>query len=97
LNWSLDTTKTHALLEKLPKPPRRLGYYAIGFILLLLVLAAFIAGTGAAMAGLGKLAWNGAITFVLALIVGGGLAYGAGKLIGFGAQRVASSGFANWH
>ncbi|HEY7959421.1 MAG TPA: efflux RND transporter permease subunit [Sphingomicrobium sp.] len=97
LNWSLDTTKTHALLEKLPKPARRFGYYAIGFILLLLVFAAFIAGTGAAMAGLGKLAWNGAITFVLALLVGGGIAYGAGKLIGFGARRVASSGFANWH
>ena len=29
LNWSLDTSKTHALLERLPKAPRRFGYYAI--------------------------------------------------------------------
>jgi multidrug efflux pump subunit AcrB len=97
LNWSLDTTKAHALLEKLPKPQRRFGYYAIGFVLLLLIVAAFLAGTGAAMAGLGKLGWNGSITFVLALLLGGGVAYGAGKLIGFGAQHLGSAGFSEWH
>ena len=37
LNWSLDTTKAHALLDRLPKPARRFGYYAIGAMLLLLV------------------------------------------------------------
>ena len=97
LNWSLDTTKAHALLEKLPKPARRWGYYGIGLVLLLLVFAAFLGGTGAAMAGLGKLGWNGAITFVLALLLGGGIAYGAAKLIGFGAQHVGSGEFAEWH
>ena len=29
LNWSLDTSKAHALLERLPRSPRRFGYYAI--------------------------------------------------------------------
>ena len=29
LNWSLDTTKAHALLARLPKPGRKFGYYAI--------------------------------------------------------------------
>ncbi|MEP7129545.1 MAG: efflux RND transporter permease subunit [Sphingomicrobium sp.] len=97
LNWSLDTTKAHAVLDRLPKPARRYGYYAIGGLLLLLVLAAFGAGTGAAMAGLGKLGWNGAITFVLALIVGTGVAYGAGKLIGLLVRLVGSNSFADWH
>jgi multidrug efflux pump subunit AcrB len=97
LNWSLDTTKAHAILDRLPKPARRFGYYAIGAVLLLLVIAAFGAGTGAAMAGLGKLGWNGAITFVLALLVGAGVAYGAGKLIGFVVRFVASGAFADWH
>ena len=97
LNWSLDTTKAHAILDRLPKPARRFGYYAIGALLLLLVVAAFGAGTGGAMAGLGKLGWNAGITFVLALLVGAGVAYGAGKLIGFLVQLVGSRGFADWH
>src|SRR3954470_2387799 len=73
LNWSLDTTKAHALLERLPKVPRNWRYYGLGAVLVLLIVVAFFAGTGAAMMGLGKLAWNGAITFVLALLVGGGV------------------------
>src|SRR5947209_996240 len=97
LNWSLDTTKAHALLDRLPKRAGRFSYYAINTLLLLLVIAAFAAGTGGAMAGLGKLAWNGGITFVLALLVGVGIAYGAGRLIRFLAQLVGSHSFAEWH
>jgi multidrug efflux pump subunit AcrB len=97
LNWSLDTTKAHALLERLPKTPRNWRYYAIGAFLLLLVFAAFIAGTGATMAGLGKLEWNGSIMLVLALIIGTIVAYGAAKAIGFIVQRFGSAGFAEWH
>jgi multidrug efflux pump subunit AcrB len=96
LNWSLDTTKAHALLDRLPKPTRRLGYYALGGVLALLIVVAFFAGTGAAMMGLGKLGWPGAITFVLALFVGAGVAYGVGKLVGFLVQMLASRGFAEW-
>jgi multidrug efflux pump subunit AcrB len=97
LNWSLDTTRTHALLEKLPKPERRWGYYGIGALLLLVVVAAFGAGTAGAMMGLGKLGWNGAITFVLALIAGGAVGYGAAKLTGFVVQQAGSAAFAEWH
>jgi multidrug efflux pump subunit AcrB len=96
LNWSLDTTKAHALLERLPKIPRKFGYYAVGALLLLLVVAAFAGGAGGAMAGLGKLGWNGAVTFVLSLFIGAGLAYGAGKLIGFLVRQIGG-GFAEWH
>src|SRR5207248_7085655 len=37
------------------------------------------------------------ITFVLALVVGTGVAYGAGRLIRFVAQLVGSGSFAEWH
>jgi multidrug efflux pump subunit AcrB len=96
LNWSLDTTKAHALLDRLPKIPRRFGFYALGTVLLLLVIAAFAGGTGIAMLLLRKLAWNGAITFVVSLIAGCAIAYGFGKLIGFIVQAIGG-GFADWH
>ncbi len=96
LNWSLDTSKADARLARLPHPARRFGYYALGALLLLVVGFAFVMGTGGAMAGLGKLGWNGAITFVLALAVGSGLAYGAAKLVGFLVQMIGG-GFAEWH
>jgi multidrug efflux pump subunit AcrB len=97
LNWSLDTTKAHALLDRLPKPPRTWRYYALGTVLLLLVFAAFVAGTGATMGALGKLEWNGSIKFVLALIIGTLVAYGAGKGIGFLVRLLGSTGFTDWH
>ncbi len=95
LNWSLDTSKAHALLAKLPRPARQFGHYAIGILLLLVVIGAFVAGTGGAMKVLGMLAWNGAITFVLALFVGGVISYAVAKLIGFLVQMVGG-GFAEW-
>jgi multidrug efflux pump subunit AcrB len=49
------------------------------------------------MAMLAKLSWNGAITFVIALLVGGAAAYGAAKGIGFLVQRIGTGGFAGWH
>jgi multidrug efflux pump subunit AcrB len=97
LNWSLDTTKAHALLEKLPKPARHFGYYAILVLLQLVPLAAFAGATGAVMAMLSKLLWNGAISFVLAVMIGIAAAYGAAKLLAFLVQRVAPERFADWH
>jgi multidrug efflux pump subunit AcrB len=97
LNWSLDTSKADVLLAKLQKPALKIGYYVLGAILLLLVVGAFLGGTGAAMAGLGKLEWNGAITFALALVAGSGVAYGAAKLLGLIIGLIGSRGFAEWH
>src|SRR3982751_2543359 len=37
LNWSLDTSKTHALLDRLPKVPRNWRYYGLGAVLAVLV------------------------------------------------------------
>jgi multidrug efflux pump subunit AcrB len=97
LNWSLDTSKAHALLERLPKVPRRWSYYALGAVLLLVVMGAFLGGTGAAMGIMGKAGWPGALNFALAVCMGGLLAYGVAKLIGYLVQRFGSDGFADWH
>src|SRR5438270_348577 len=97
LNWSLDTTKAHALLDRLPKRTGKVSYYAFNTLLLLLVIAAFGAGTGAAMGALGKLAWNGGVSLVLSLCIGAFIAYLAAKLIGFLVQTFAPANFAHWH
>src|SRR4029453_8319051 len=62
LNWSLDTSKADVRLARLPNPSRKAGYSALGSVLLLLLIVAFVAGTGGAMAALGKLEWNGGVT-----------------------------------
>ena len=95
LNWSLDTSRANALLARLPRPARNFRYYGLGAVLLMLVLAAFMAGVGGSMAMLGKLGWNGAITFVIALILGMIVAYGAAKLIAM-LIRITGSAFADW-
>jgi multidrug efflux pump subunit AcrB len=97
LNWSLDTTKTHALLERLPRLPRRFGYWALAVLLMLPVLAVFLAGTGGVTMMLGKVGIPGAIGFAIAFVVAAALAYGAAKLIAFLIQMIGSSGFAEWH
>jgi multidrug efflux pump subunit AcrB len=96
LNWSLDTTKAHALLDRLPRIPRRYGYYAILSLLLLVITGAFLVGTRGAMGALGKLGWPGAITGVLALVVGGILAYVVTKFVSFAVRTIGGS-FADWY
>jgi len=96
LNWSLDTTKAHALLDRLPRIPRRFGYYTILAILLLVIGIAFFVGMQLGMRLFGMLGWNGAITGVLALVVGGALAYGVTKLISFVVRLIGGS-FGDWY
>ena len=97
LNWSLDTSKAHALLARLPRPARHFGYYAFGALLLILVLIVFMAGVVAANMGLGKIGVPGAFGIPLAVLAGGALAYGAGKLIAYLVQLIGRGGFAEWH
>ncbi len=98
LTWSLDSSKADALLARLPRPARKFGYYFLAFLLLLPVLAAFVAGLGAAMAILGKTPLPGAISFVVAFFAGVAACYGAGRLIAFLVQLLGGGGaFAEWH
>jgi multidrug efflux pump subunit AcrB len=97
LNWSLDTTRAHALLDRLPRIPRRFGYWALATLLTLAVVAVFLAGTGGVTMALGKVGVPGAIGFAIAVIAATGLAYGAARLIAFLVQQVGSGEFADWH
>src|SRR4051794_31332537 len=96
LNWSLDTTRAHALLARLPKAPRRFGYYAITAVLVLLIVAAFAAGLGGTMKLLAALSWGGAIKVSLGLLVGTAFSYGVTNLLGTLVQFVGSASFADW-
>src|SRR3954463_6026658 len=97
LNWSLDTTKANALLARLPQPTFRFSYYALGFLLLLPVVAVFLGATGGATKGLGMIGLPGAVGFAVAFVVGAAVAYWAAKLIVGGVQMVAGGGFGQWH
>ena len=98
LNWSLDTTKSHALLARLPKLPLRLGYYAITALLVLIVVAAFAVGAGAMMGVLGKISsWGGAVKLALGLLAGSAVGYGAANLVGFLVPRLSTASFRDWH
>src|SRR3954471_12753064 len=92
LNWSLDTTKADALLARLPKPARRFGYYALLVLVILVIVAAFGAGTAGAMSVLGKSGWPGAISFVLALLIGALVAYAFANLAAFLVRKLGSFG-----
>jgi multidrug efflux pump subunit AcrB len=96
LNWSLDTTKAHALLDRLPKPARNLRFYCVGALLVLVIAAAFVGGAYGAMMLLAKAPWNGGVNLVLALAAGAITAYAAGKLIGFVVQSFIGGSFAEW-
>ena len=97
LNWSLDTTKSHAMLARLPKPTRSFGYYVLGGLLLLPVLAVFVMGIGGVMKGFGAIGLPAPYGFPIAFLLGAALAYGAAKLIVMLVQMVGSGGFAEWH
>ncbi|MEO8454316.1 MAG: efflux RND transporter permease subunit [Sphingomicrobium sp.] len=96
LNWSLDTRKAHAIRERLTRGLGRALYYLLGGLLLLIVVAAFLAGTGAAMKALGPVGMPGAINFVIAFHVGVAAGYGVGKGIAF-LMRRSDSRFARWY
>jgi multidrug efflux pump subunit AcrB len=97
LNWSLDTTKAHALLARLRKPERRYRYWALNALFFVLVLAAFGAGTAGSMKVMGPAGWNGAVVFVLGLGFGTLAAYGVGSLISFLVKLIGSARFTDWH
>jgi multidrug efflux pump subunit AcrB len=97
LNWSLDTTKAHALLERLPKIPRRWGYWGIAFVFLLVIIAAFLAGTVAGTMLVGKVGIPGAVAFIFGAAAGAAICYYAARLIVWLVKRVAPASFAEWY
>jgi multidrug efflux pump subunit AcrB len=94
LNWSLDTSKSHARLAALPPTSARPWYYLAAIVPVVLIFAAFIIGIGMLMKLLGMTGLPGAVAFTIALLGGVVFAWGAGKLITFLLARM--SGFGNW-
>jgi multidrug efflux pump subunit AcrB len=97
LNWSLNTSKAHALLERLPRIPRRFGYWAAAVLLILPVAAAFVAGVVAVTMGLGKVGVPKAWGFAIGVLVAVALAYAVAKLIAWLVQQVSGGEFGKWH
>jgi multidrug efflux pump subunit AcrB len=95
LNWSLDTTKANALLARLPKQTHKFGYYALLILVLLVFVGIFFMGTGAAMGVLGKSGWPGAISFVLALLIGALVTYALASVISMGLRKLGR--FGEWY
>ena len=98
LNWSLDTTKTQALLAKLPKAPARFGYYGEPS-------RCSSSDRGRlhgwdrqrTMMVLGKLGLGrGRQSSCLECCVGTAAADGATNLIGFLVPRIGTHSFASW-
>ena len=97
LNWSLDTSKARALLDRLPKIPLRFGYYAFAAFLVLPVVAVFGGGTGVVTIGLAKLGLPAVIGFGVGVVVAVALAWATGRLVAWLVQRLGSAAFAEWH
>jgi multidrug efflux pump subunit AcrB len=97
LNWSLDTTKAHALLERLPKIPRRWGYWGLSFLILLVIIAAFLVATVAGTMLVGKIGIPGAVAFIFGTAAGAAAGYYAGRLIAWLVRSFGPESFAEWY
>lgn len=96
LKWSLSTEKTDAKIAGLPKREGRASFYLAetGFVLALIV--AFIAGLMGGRMLLAAVGLTGFPAFLIALAIGGAVAFVASRMIGWWA-RSRSDHFAQWH
>jgi multidrug efflux pump subunit AcrB len=97
LNWSLDTSKAHARRVALPAANGRIVYWFAALLPVALLVAAFLAATMASMQALMGLGVHGAIAFAIGVLVGGAVAYGAGKLLTLVVPNISPRGFGHWY
>jgi multidrug efflux pump subunit AcrB len=97
LNWSLDTTKAHALLERAPKLPRKWGYYSLAFLLLIPAIAAFVIAAAIVTGLLSKVGIPGPVGLLFGVAAGCALGYWTARLTVWTVQSFASERFAEWH
>jgi len=95
LNWSLDTSKAHAMLDRLRPVRGRIPYWIVHVLLRIVVVLSFFAGTFGALKGFGMLPGPGWLHFVLAQVVGGAIAYALYKIIQFVVGAIGG-GYADW-
>ena len=82
LNWSLDTSKADAARAMVPDYRGRWYHYALGVLMVLLRVIAFVVGVGIAMQLLGMVGLPSAINMLFALAAGIGFFILSGKLLG---------------
>jgi multidrug efflux pump subunit AcrB len=95
LNWSLDTSKAHALLARIPRSSARIWYYFLAVVPVLLIVLGFAVGLGAGMKILTTIGLAAPIAFVIGLALGVCAAYLAGKLVTAGLGAFGG-GFGDW-
>jgi multidrug efflux pump subunit AcrB len=96
LNWSLDTSKAHALRAALPSANGKAVYWLLGIVPVLLILATFVGVTGAALGALMASGLHGALAFPVAALAGAAAGYSASKLTAWGVPKLGNAGFAHW-
>ena len=95
LNWSLDTSKANAMIARLRPVNGRIHYWIIHALLRAAVVVSFFVGTFAGLKGFGMLPGPGWLHFVLAQIVGFGIAYAVYKVIQLAVFAIGGS-FGEW-
>ncbi len=96
LNWSLDTSKAHALRAALPAANGKAVYWLLSIVPVLLIVAVFIGMTMTALNGLMGLGLHGAIAFPIAALAGAAAGYAASKLAAWGVPKLGNAGFGHW-
>ena len=95
LNWSLDTSKAHALLATIPRSGARIWYYFLALVPVLLIALSFAAGLGVGMKILMTVGLAAPIAFLIALALGICTGYLAGKLLTAGFDNFGGR-FGSW-
>jgi multidrug efflux pump subunit AcrB len=97
LRWSLDARRARQERAALTEEPLHFRYWLQEAVFVLLVVAAFVVGTGAAaklLPMLGLWTW---LSMLLAFVIGLAVAYGAALAMGLGIRKVFGGGAALYH
>ena len=96
LNWSLDTSKAHAALDRLRPMRGRIPYWIVHIVLRTVVVLSFFIKTVVGLKGFGMLPGPGWLHFVLAQVVGGAIAYAVYKIIQI-VTGFMGGGYGEWY
>ena len=96
LNWSLDTTKTHAMLARITAVKGKIRHWAAGSALTFLRILGFIGGTAVVTGVLAKFGVPMMLAFMFAIIPGALAFMGVGKLLAWLVNR-SHGPFAKWY
>jgi len=96
LKWTIDESKTDAMLAAMPPVRRRFWFYIVAAVEIFLLLLVFIIGGAAAWMGAGAIGSPTLLNMVLATIAGSVAVYGFWKLVNF-VIRKRDGAYSEWH